>query len=85
MLKARLSYSGKCPRHPRFDPVKDGRGGVRAGCLVCDSLCGVAEAIATVHARIERADAKITDARAIATETARRRELRAHPAALRIA
>ena len=85
MLKARLSYSGKCPRHPRFDPLRDGRGGVRAGCRVCDALCGVAEAVAQVRAKIERAEFAIGDARALKTETARRRELRAQPASLRIA
>jgi hypothetical protein len=39
MLKLRIRADLKCKKHPRFDPYKHGRGGVRGGCAVCESLC----------------------------------------------
>lgn len=38
MLKLRARWDGKCPKHPRFDPRKDGPAGVKGGCETCLAL-----------------------------------------------
>jgi hypothetical protein len=44
MLKiGSVRWRGKCPRHPRFDPGLDGRGGVRGGCEKCLLLADIHE------------------------------------------
>jgi hypothetical protein len=37
-LKLTERVKAKCSRHPRYNPVKDGRAGVRGGCSTCFSL-----------------------------------------------
>jgi hypothetical protein len=37
-LKITERVKGKCNRHPRYNPEKDGRAGVRGGCSCCFSL-----------------------------------------------
>ena len=76
MLKVKVSYSGRCSMHPRFNPLKDGRGGVRAGCRVCDALCGIADAAAAVRTKVEHAEAAQADQAALVAETTRRRAQR---------
>jgi hypothetical protein len=42
MLKiGSVRWRGKCPRHPRFDPYMDGRGGIKAGCDKCTALVDI--------------------------------------------
>lgn len=42
MLKiGSVKWRGKCPRHPRFDPYLDGRGGIRGNCEKCRALCDI--------------------------------------------
>ena len=43
MLKMRGSYvfAGKCPKHPRYDPAKQGIGAIKGGCDVCWALWNV--------------------------------------------
>jgi hypothetical protein len=44
MLKiGAVRWRGKCSRHPRFDPLEDGRGGVKGGCPRCNSLVEILE------------------------------------------
>jgi len=44
MLKVgSVRWRGKCPRHPRFDPGSDGRGGIRGGCERCSLLADIHE------------------------------------------
>jgi hypothetical protein len=33
-----VRWQGKCSKHPRFDPVSDGAGGVKGGCERCEAL-----------------------------------------------
>jgi hypothetical protein len=33
-----LRWKGRCARHPKYDPVGDGEGGIRGGCVRCMSL-----------------------------------------------
>ena len=33
-----ISFAGKCPRHPRFDPEDEGAGAIRGGCPRCQAL-----------------------------------------------
>jgi hypothetical protein len=45
MLKiGTVRWRGKCSRHPMFDPLEGGRGGVKGGCPRCTSLVEIFEA-----------------------------------------
>ncbi len=37
-LVVRERVQGKCARHPRYNPEKDGRAGIKGGCSACYSL-----------------------------------------------
>jgi hypothetical protein len=37
-LKLSERVKAKCNRHPRYNPEKDGRAGIRGGCSTCFSL-----------------------------------------------
>lgn len=37
-LKISERVKGKCVRHPRYNPEKDGRAGIRGACTCCFSL-----------------------------------------------
>ena len=37
-LKLTERVKAKCRRHPRYNPEKDGRAGIRGGCSICFSL-----------------------------------------------
>ena len=37
-LKITERVKGKCARHPRYNPEKDGRAGIRGACSCCFSL-----------------------------------------------
>ncbi len=37
-LKLTERVKAKCSRHPRYNPEKDGRAGIRGGCSTCFSL-----------------------------------------------
>ena len=37
-LKITERIKAKCERHPRYNPERDGRGGIRGGCSACFSL-----------------------------------------------
>jgi hypothetical protein len=34
-LRVRRSVRVKCPRHPRYNPERDGAGAIRGGCRYC--------------------------------------------------
>lgn len=38
ILKIRERVKGKCSRHPRYNPEKDGRAGIKGACSCCFSL-----------------------------------------------
>lgn len=38
MLRIRAKWEAKCPRHPRYNPEKDGEGGIKGGCMSCRLL-----------------------------------------------
>jgi hypothetical protein len=37
-LKVSERVKAKCERHPRYNPERDGRGGIKGGCSTCFSL-----------------------------------------------
>lgn len=76
MLNLKLAYKGRCPRHPRFNPERDGRGGVRGGCRVCDALCSVFEAMGRLRQSLQHADEVLSEQAALEQEAARRRQAR---------
>ena len=41
MMRLRVRADLKCPKHPLFNPAVQGMGGVKAGCMVCFSLCDI--------------------------------------------
>jgi hypothetical protein len=56
MLKlGAISFAGKCPKHPRFDPEEDGAGAIRGGCQRCQSLYEIYKAHAHLTALIRQA------------------------------
>ena len=49
-LKITERVKGKCERHPRYNPEKDGRAGIRGACSCCFSLCDLYQARVTLDA-----------------------------------
>jgi hypothetical protein len=43
-LKVSERVKAKCERHPRYNPERDGRGGIKGGCSTCFSLLGLHQA-----------------------------------------
>lgn len=41
MLTIKVKWKGKCPKHPRFNPEKQGVGAIRGGCETCNQLVSV--------------------------------------------
>ncbi len=41
---------GKCARHPRYNPQRDGRGGIKGGCSTCFTLLDLHHARLTLEA-----------------------------------
>lgn len=58
-LNVRERVKGKCERHPRYNPEKDGRAGIKGGCSTCYSLLDLHTARlkldAAVHEFVRRA------------------------------
>lgn len=58
-VAVRESVVAKCQRHPRYNPEKDGRAGIKGGCSTCYSLYDLLEAResldAAVHEFVRRA------------------------------
>ena len=44
MLAIRYRWKGKCPKHPRYDPVRGGEGAIKGSCPTCTLLFRVYEA-----------------------------------------
>jgi hypothetical protein len=40
MMRLRLRFALRCPKHRRFNPDQ-GRGAVKAGCTACQDLCAI--------------------------------------------
>ena len=43
-LKIAERVKAKCERHPRYNPERDGRAGIKGGCSTCFSLCDLYQA-----------------------------------------
>ena len=58
-LIVRERVQGKCDRHPRYNPEKEGRAGIKGGCSACYSLLDLHNARlkldAAVHEFVRRA------------------------------
>lgn len=44
MLKIKIEARAKCKKHPRYDPAKDGLGGIVGGCLACNRVLSIHQA-----------------------------------------
>jgi hypothetical protein len=49
MWKLRLSVDLKCPVHPRYNPTRSGREGVKAGCRICEAMAIANEKLVEGH------------------------------------
>jgi hypothetical protein len=43
-LNVKERVKAKCPRHPRYNPEKQGRGGIIGGCSTCNDLLDLLDA-----------------------------------------
>ena len=43
-LKVAERVKAKCERHPRYNPERDGRAGIKGGCSTCYSLLSLRQA-----------------------------------------
>ena len=43
-LTVKERVKGKCPRHPGYNPEREGRGGIKGTCTTCYSLYDLLEA-----------------------------------------
>jgi hypothetical protein len=50
---------GRCSRHPAYNPVKDGKGGVKGGCSECDALFNAYRAYLAFREAIEEFETTI--------------------------
>jgi hypothetical protein len=48
-----VTLKAKCPRHPRFNPSLEGRGGIVGGCKGCEELCELFEEWARMARRVK--------------------------------
>lgn len=37
-LKGDFTFTGTCPRHKRYDPIKYGQGAIKGGCPKCAAI-----------------------------------------------
>ncbi len=51
-LKVTESVKAKCERHPRYNPERDGRGGIKGGCATCFSLYDLHQARLTLDSAL---------------------------------
>jgi hypothetical protein len=49
-LKVVERVKAKCARHPRYNPERDGRGGIKGGCSTCYSLFDLHQAMLSLDA-----------------------------------
>jgi hypothetical protein len=49
-LKVSERVKAKCERHPRYNPERDGRGGIKGGCSTCFSLFDLRQARLSLEA-----------------------------------
>jgi hypothetical protein len=49
-LKISERVKAKCDRHPRYNPERDGRGGIKGGCSTCYSLFDLYQAMLSLDA-----------------------------------
>jgi hypothetical protein len=57
-LKITERIKAKCERHPRYNPEREGRGGIRGGCSACFSLFDLHQARLSLDAAPPRVSEK---------------------------
>ena len=53
-LTVRERVQGKCSRHPRYNPEKDGGGGIKGGCSGCFTLFDLYQSSLALEAAAQR-------------------------------
>jgi len=67
MLAIRWRWKGKCPKHVRYNPAKDGEGGIKGACPHCRMLYHIFRAHlatisqATCFDEVQRAGSSISN------------------------
>jgi len=51
MMKVKVRWTGRCPRHPRYKP-ENGRGAIRGGCQTCYRLWLIHSAAVELQRRL---------------------------------
>lgn len=50
VYKARVKVAVKCPKHPRHNPEKDGRGAIKGNCVTCNPVADAYRAVLSIRA-----------------------------------
>jgi hypothetical protein len=50
VYKARVKAAVKCPKHPRHNPDKDGRGPIKGDCVTCNPVVDAYRAVLSIRA-----------------------------------
>jgi len=53
-LKITERVSAKCSRHPRYNPEKDGRNGIKGGCSGCFALFDLYQSRIALEAAVQK-------------------------------
>ena len=53
-LRVRRSVRVKCPRHPRYNPERDGAGAIRRGCRYCVAISADKRPVQALEQQIAR-------------------------------
>ena len=53
-LKVAERLTAKCSRHPRYNPEKDGRGGIKGGCIGCWALFDLHQSRLALEAAVQK-------------------------------
>ena len=59
--KATVKVHGKCPKHPRYNPEKQGQGAIKAGCVTCAQLHLLFHSVHTLRNLQKSVDAAIAE------------------------
>jgi hypothetical protein len=49
MLRLRLNLPLRCPKHPNFNPEKQGQPNIKGNCIHCQALCDMKRKFQTFH------------------------------------
>jgi len=54
MYQDKLKVSVRCKKHPKYNPVKQGQGGIKGGCIGCNEVYEVFKCVVNTRLAIIR-------------------------------